>query len=339
MTRLTLLLICALAWTVSLSAGGRTDFAHGVRLLRDGDAAGALAALRAAEEGYGDEAPASLLQNLALAAWKAGQHGAAESYAERAAARDAALTPLRESLVGAARLREGREALKAGDLAKAEERAGRAVQAFEQALRMGPGRDALRRNLLRALELQREIEEQKKQRQQQQDSDQTDKSKEPQEGQDSQEQDKEEEEREGQDSQQGDKGERGEQGEQGEQGEGDKQQGDPKPRKDEGESSNEPNRPQPGKGEDNPQPEPSKQEEQEEQKGQDQQQGAAQQDAQPAAGDAGDEQQGQAQAVQSGELSPEERQRILQRLQQMIQDARARRSTDGSRHKPGKKDW
>ena len=78
------LAVALLASSVSASAfagGDRAAFAEGVKLLRAGQHAEALALLRKAETSYREEVPASLLGDLALAAQGAGEIEEAASYA------------------------------------------------------------------------------------------------------------------------------------------------------------------------------------------------------------------------------------------------------------------
>lgn len=234
----------------------REDFVEGTRLLREGRAAAALERLRAAETAAGAAISAGLLQNLALAAWQAGEAGAAESYAERAAAKDPGLVVLRDNLVGAVRLAEARAAHEARELARARERVHRAVQAFESALVAAAGQPTLRRNLARALRLEQEIVEAIQQAETQ----------------------------------------------------------DEKP-------NEEPNE-EPTEQQDEPDRAPSGSE--------------TQPDAAPAPPPTAPE---PGQADPARELSPEQKQRLLQRLSELLLDARRRRSEDGARHRPGKKDW
>lgn len=149
----------------SVPAGGdREAFATGVALLREGKSEEALIALRRAEKSFGDEVPAALLADLALAAQGVGAVSDAAAYAERAAAKDERFVLLRDTVVGAVRLREGWEALEGqpADLDKASDAAQRSVRAFRRALRAQPDSDRARRNFERALRLEAEVEKRKK---------------------------------------------------------------------------------------------------------------------------------------------------------------------------------
>ncbi|PIE23849.1 MAG: hypothetical protein CSA62_05485 [Planctomycetota bacterium] len=278
------------------SAQGREDFAEGVRLLRSGDSSAALAKLKDAEAAYGGEEPATLLQNLAVAAWRSGQIVAAEAYAERAAARDPKLNVLRDNILGAAKLAQGKQAMASKALDKAEKLAERSVAAFESALTAAPGRRELRRNLARALKLQEEIEEEKKRAKQKKENKKKDKK-----GKDGKKQDQSKQDTGKQDPKSGQDKSGQDKKETQESKDSEKQQGEKKG-SEEKQSKDKPGEKQQGK--------------QNQAKAAEKQQGAK---AAP-------------------ELSEEEKMRLLQRLQQILQEAQRKRS-GAKRHRPGKRDW
>ncbi|MCB9880240.1 MAG: hypothetical protein H6832_00125 [Planctomycetes bacterium] len=143
--------------------GDRDAFREGVVLLRAGKASEAFATLQRAEKSYGDEIPAELLADLALAAHATDRLDDAAAYAERAAAMDARFDLLRDTVVGAVRLKQAQEAMAAQpqpDLGHASTSALRAITAFTRALSAQPESDKARRNLERALLLKQEIEDQ-----------------------------------------------------------------------------------------------------------------------------------------------------------------------------------
>jgi hypothetical protein len=157
-----------------LAVPGGEKFADGVRHFREGRFEKSYALLRDVEKAHGDkELPAALLVDLALAASKTGRFDEAEGYAERVAARDARLGYLRDQVVGAARYFAARKAAQVAeapgaqspDIKKLDEAltlVRRAVEAFGSAIMARPDALEARRNLERALELEKELEKKKK---------------------------------------------------------------------------------------------------------------------------------------------------------------------------------
>ncbi len=145
---------------------GSEDFVKGVTEFKAGRYEKAWSLLRGAEKAYGDrELPSALLVDLALAASKTQRFDEAEGYAERVAARDGALAYLRDQVVGAARLSSANKAAKEQDPKKLEvalTEVKRAIEAFGSAILARPDAPEARRNLERALVLEKELEKKKK---------------------------------------------------------------------------------------------------------------------------------------------------------------------------------
>ena len=174
--KLTFVLACLL-----LPGGGREAFVEGVKLLRLGKASEAFDKFKEAEEAYGEaEAPVGLFADLALAAQLKGDAATAETYAERAAARDGSFVFLRDMLVGVARYEEARVAVKKGgaELERGLEKVDRAIASFEHALLERPDSAEALRNLERGLRLKRELEEKRKEGEEKKEDDEKDDEKE-----------------------------------------------------------------------------------------------------------------------------------------------------------------
>jgi len=301
--------LAQIAWMLVLTAGGEHE--RGLQLLREGRYAEAAAAFRNAIDDGG--ATAELSYNLALALWKAGMYDQAETAAEQAATlSNGAMSTLRDGLLGNLRYAQA-QAARAEDPQGA---LGLAEQARGHYLRGAVRADAtpeVARNLERAQvlieELKKEIEEQEKQEQDKQDQDKQDQDKQDQEKQD---QDKQDEQQDGekQDQKQDDQ-------------QKDDQNKDPKQGEDQQQK--------PGEGEQpEPQPEEPKPDEEkpDEQKPEDEQK-QQQEKQQPAPG----EQQEQ------HELTPEEKKRLMDKLQEIEQTLQELRARQKAMRPVVEKDW
>ena len=162
-----------------LAVAGGEKFADGVQHFRAGRYEKSYALLREVEKSYGDdELPSALLVDLALAACQTGHFDEAEGYAERVAARDPEQGYLRDQVVGASRLYAARKATHEApatdpkhpvpvgpDIKKLDEGLNsvrRAIEAFGSAILARPDALEARRNLERALDLEKELEKKKK---------------------------------------------------------------------------------------------------------------------------------------------------------------------------------
>jgi len=145
---------------LALLAAGGDDFAAGVRAYRDGRFQDALAAFTAAAQRAGAGASPELLHDLALAALRTGDVGAAEAAAERAAARGGdAFAGRREFVRGNVAFARGQRAAAQAETVEAEPFAFDAAIALVEAAaaswqRAAQSRDdwpQARRNVERAL--------------------------------------------------------------------------------------------------------------------------------------------------------------------------------------------
>jgi len=307
-TKSCLALLLSLVLVAPAVASDRAKFSAGVQLLREGKPVQALANLTAAEKSYPEgSVPVELLADLALAAWHSGESGRAETYAERAAARDSQFAFLRDTIVGAARLEDARAAMApqakgqpghapspqaAPDIAKAKEHVDRSVASFERAVGVRPGSKEARNNLERALLLKKKIEELEKQ--------QKDKKKDD---------DKKNEKKKKDDKKKDDQKDK---------------------KKDDQKKAEQPPKPKP-----NPQKDQKDQKDQKPQKKQKQQKQNQQKQGQQKQGQ---QKQGQ-QPAKPLNLSEEQKKRLLERLQQLIQEKLKYRRKLVPKHQPGKRDW
>jgi len=332
------------------------DREEGLALYQQGRYADAAAAFRRAIESEGDSA--DLQFNLALASWRAGDLATAETAVEKyAALADAARADLHAGMLGAVRYDEAKALEAQSDAAQAalatppadpEAQPEDPLPPLEQALEKArQARDhfvrgatevaspELLRNTERALtyiaELEDKIEELKKQREEQQSDEQ---------GEDEQKSDDEpEEDQEKKPDPQQDEKEQGEEGEQ--------EQGDPKP--DEQQTEQEQGAEQP------PEPEQQSSEKNRPDQGQENQQGEQEQPPPPEP-EPGESETPEAQAeeppepqpqrndapgegAEGRELTPEQAQRLLDKLQKLDQQLEQLRKLGKQRRKPVERDW
>ncbi len=308
----------ALCLPVLLPLQGR-DFGKGVSLLRKGKYAAAQRALTKAWKAYGDEAaPAELAADLAIAAFRVGKFDEARAFAEKAAARDPGFAYLRDLLDGAASMAEAAAVLPK-DPAKARERAERAVGSFEGALGTRPEAPEARRNLERALDLLRRIEESLKRKKKDEKDPSSSKNR--------------------------------KKGSKKEQGKDPKKTSDPSKQKDE-------ERKERDEGGETPQENPPKEGRESSRAGKDPKDDSKREkrDRPPrreskntAPPDRGEKKEGgrsEGGASKNGRragrpmrLSPEEAKRLRNRLEKLLELAKQRRKMRAPRHRPGKKDW
>ena len=348
------LLLTTLLFAVPVAGGDRD---RGLELYREGKYADAVAAFQRAAEA-GDES-AELQWNLALAAYRAGNLSVAEIAAEKYAALAREAKPeLHKGLLGAVRHDQARQLVQQATAAVAQQQSppttgrdpaqqpqpedplplleqalGKAKQAKNYFVR-GAAANAtpeLQRNTERTLrfikELEELIEELKKQREQQ-DEEQQD--------QDEGEEQQDDEQQEQPESEEGEPEQQEEQ--QQEQGEGEQEpqsgenSGENKEQEGESEQQNEP---QPGEGESQPEPQSQQQRPEPEQQSEQPPPPQQQQQEQPS------EQRSDApgEGAEGKELTPEQAQRLLERLQQLDKKLGEARGRIRSGRRRVERDW
>lgn len=294
--------------TLALLAGGG-EHERGLALMQQGQYTEAAAAFRAAAEEDGPSA--ELSYNLSLALWRAGMFDEAETAAEEAATlSDGAFSGLRDGVLGNLRYTQA-QAVRAEDLEVALGLANQARDHYLRGATRGDARPELARNLERAQalveELEKEIEEQEKEEQEQED----------QENQDNEDQENDEDQQK-KDQDQQDQEQKDQQDEE---------------NKDQEQSDEQQDQQQEGEGEQPPEPQPE--EEQEQPQPDDEQQ--QEEEQQPQEQD--QEQQAPGEQLEGRELAPEEKKRLMDKLEEMQQALAELRARQKAKRAKVEKDW
>ncbi len=368
----------ALAWCVASvcaqEPAQKGGDANGAERFAAGDYAGAAVAFE--KELQSRKEDPALLYNRALAAFRAGDLAAAEDAIERyAAAPGGGRADLHKGLVGNIRYREA-EALRrraSGDAAPsplqprgqqaAPQQAEDPIPLLEEAIEKakaardtfasaadGKPEPAIARNLERALrliaELEKQLEDAKKQRDEQQKQDGKDGDQQKQDDQKSDEKKKDEQKKDEQkksddqkQSEEKDQQQKPDDSQQQDQQEQKKQDGEPqgqerpepKPQQDPSEQQEQPNEPQ-NKPDEKPEPEPKDGEAKPEPKPGEKESQQEEQSAQPRSDAPGEQQ-------QATQLSPEQRQRLLEQLKDLDGRMQQIRMQSRSRARPVDRDW
>ncbi len=282
----------------ALLFAGSDPVADGLRLYQAGEYQAAAQAFSEALQRQPDSA--KLHYNLALALWRAGQTAEAETHAEMAATLSGGkLAPLRDGLLG--NLRFAAAQSKAEEDLKEALKLAKSARRFYQsgALLPSAAQPELRRNLERALLLQKELEEKLKEQEEKEKEEQKDK--------DKSKDDKDDKDKDEKDKDQKDK---------------DKKDQDKKDQQKDGEQED----PQDGDAKPEPEPKPSEQEDKKEEKSG----GQGKSEAPPPVPGEGDP---------DKELSQEERQHILRQLEGMEDDMQELRKKMRRRRAKVEKDW
>ena len=363
----------ALAWCVASvcaqEPAQKGGDANGAERFAAGDYAGAAVAFE--KELQSRKEDPALLYNRALAAFRAGDLAAAEDAIERyAAAPGGGRADLHKGLVGNIRYREA-EALRrraSGDAAPsplqpraqqaAPQQAEDPIPLLEEAIEKakaardtfasaadGKPEPAIARNLERALrliaELEKQLEDAKKQRDEQQKQDGKDGDQQKQDDQKSDEKKKDEQKKsdDQKQSEEKDQQQKPDDSQQQDQQEQKKQDGEPqgqerpepKPQQDPSEQQEQPNEPQ-NKPDEKPEPEPKDGEAKPEPKPGEKESQQEEQSAQPRSDAPGEQQ-------QATQLSPEQRQRLLEQLKDLDGRMQQIRMQSRSRARPVDRDW
>ncbi|GEM_PF-3046416 len=138
------------------------ELRKGVELLRKGKAKQALSLLEKARKEAAKPSSVLLLDH-AVAAFRAGKTEEAMASAEKLVAKNKALRPERDLIVGTARLAEALGAFAKKDLKNSEQKVKRAIEALDEAVVSRPSWKEARKNLEQALRLLKQIEKIKKQ--------------------------------------------------------------------------------------------------------------------------------------------------------------------------------